>query len=180
MNWEGFVQWLTNISNNPVFISVVSILSGLLSVLVIISKTSVGRKALKQLTALGRDTQFKVGEIAGKVDGKLKAIDSKLIELKNEKEQFMKDAETKAKIFYNMFDFYETQMIESLRLIPNVKLQKQLDKIELEWKDKKQEIEKYVGITYAEMQDKFSDLEKQIEELKNGRVNDNTTESKEI
>ena len=184
MTWEGFTQWLTDISNNPVFISVISILSALGSVLVIISKTSVGRKALKQLTALGRETNDRVSSCVAKVDNGLKKIDAELVKLNKEKEEVLKDLEIKAKTFYNMFDFYETQMIAVLKLIPNAKVQKELDKIESEWNEKKKEIANYVGITYAEMQDKFDELEKQIGALKEGisdgreKLNDSTEETK--
>jgi len=180
MTWERFTTWLTNVSHNPVFISIVSILSGLVSVLIIISQTSVGRRALLELRKLGRKTQDKVTEIDGKVSSRLKTVDNRLQELKVEKDKFFKEAEDKFKVFYNQFDFYETEIIETLKLIPNKKVQERVELIESGWKDKKKEIEDFVGITYSEMTNKISDLEKQIEELKDGRVIDNSRESKEI
>lgn len=180
MTWEGFTNWLTDISHNPVFISVVSILSGLFSVLVIIAKTSVGRKALNQLSALGRKTQDRVTEIDDKVSARLRTVDSRLQELKDEKDKFFKEAEDKFRVFYNQFNFYETEIIETLKLIPNKKVQERVELIESGWKDKKKEIEDFVGISYSEMTNKISDLEKQIEELKDGRIINNSTESKEI
>lgn len=179
MTWEGFTNWLTDISHNPVFISVVSILCTIAGGLVIIGRTSVGRKAINKLTELGRNTQNKVSEIKNFVNSKEKELDEKVSEFKVATENFVNTMDEKFKVFTNMFSFYETEMIELIKLIPNAKVQAKVKEIEEGWTEKKKEIEKYVGITYDEVNEKFADLEKQIEELKNGR-NDNPSESEEI
>lgn len=176
MTWEGFTQWLTDISNNPVFISVISILSALLSVLVIISKTSIGRKAIKLLTNMSRETNNKVVAIYSEVNGKLKLLDEKLVEIEEER----KELTEKAEIFFNLFSFYENEMINICELIPNKKVQDKVALFKQHWPEAKKEIEKFIGIDCVEYQNKLSDLQHQIEELKDGRVIDNSRESEEI
>lgn len=169
MNWETFTQWLTDVSNNPVFISISSIVAILGSVLVVISRTSIGRKAIKSLTELSNGTKAEVINVSTKVKGKIEEVDSKIKELEEKKNEFLKEAENKFKVFYSQFEFYETQITAILELIPNAKVKEAVSEMKSQWSEKKKEIEEFIGVSYNEFQDKMSKLEEELKELKNGR-----------
>lgn len=183
MTWEGFCQWLTDISHNPVFISVVTVLSALASVLVVIAKTSVGRKALNELRRLGRDTGSQFIKVKKEVSDKLAEIDEKIKIEQHELAEFKSDLEKKTTIVYNQMAFVEETMFELLELIPNIKVKAKIEKLKIEWQSQKDKIAEVMGVSYSEIESKMSELDKriaEIEALRDGTRNDNTSESKEI
>lgn len=179
MNWEMFTEWLTNVTNNPAFISIASVLSVLGSVLLVISKTSFGRKAIKQLSLISEASRAHISEVENRIKEKSEEIDAKIAEFNEDAVSFKEEMEERYKVFFNQFDFYETQIFEILELIPNEKVKAKLATMKEEWLKKKSEIQEFIGISYSEFESKMDELQKQIEELKDGRekrINNETEE----
>lgn len=174
MSWEGFTQWLTDVSNNPVFISLTTIFGVGGCAWVILGRTSFGKKMINKALDLASGLKRDFSETKKKVEATCKLVDEKLVEIENKKNEIEKMVNNKIETFYNQFEFYETQIIGVLKLIPNSKVQEAVDKMIEDWADKKKEIECFVCVSYSEVMDELEKMKKTIEELENGR-NDNQT-----
>ena len=174
MSWEGFTQWLTDVSNNPVFISLTTIFGIGGCAWVILGRTSFGKKMINKAIDLSSGLKRDFSEAKKKVDESCKIVDEKLTEIENKKNEIEKLVNNKIETFYNQFEFYETQIISILKLIPNNKVQEAVDKMIEEWANKKKEIEDFVCVSYSEVMNELEKMKKTIEELENGR-NDNQT-----
>lgn len=174
--WEQFTQWLTNVTNNPAFIAVASVVSSISGVLLIVSRTSLGKKALKKMFNLTTKIEGDFDSHKKVVEDKLKEseelINKKLSELAEVKDSVIeasKELDKQVKIYFNQFNFYEEQMFAILELIPNAKVQEKVSEFKAEWEDKKKEIEEFLCISYEEFEAKAQEFEdeknKQIAEL---------------
>lgn len=167
--WEEFSQWLTNITNNPTFITIASILSSVSGILLIISRTSFGKRAIKKLTELARKTEESFNTHKEIVAEKITEIENKVIEAKSDLEDATKELDRRFRVYFNQFSFYEEQMFSILELIPNAKVQEKLKELKNEWQNKKKEIEEFLCISYEEFENKAKEFEeeknKQIAEL---------------
>ena len=163
--WEQFTEFMNGLTNNPIFISMTSILSVLGSVLVILSKTSLGKKAIRKLTEMSNKTKDEVETVKISVDNAKKELDAKALEIEELNETFQNKLQVEMKTFYSQFDFYETQMYEILKLIPNAKVQEQLNKFYGEWQEKKVEIQEFIGMGNEKFNEELSEKMKEVEQL---------------
>lgn len=152
------MQWLTDLTNNPTFIAIVTVLTSAGSVLLALSKTSFGKKAIKYLTE-------KADSTAQKVDAEINILEDKVRLLDEQKTAFINELDTKFKVYFEQFSFYESQMIEILECIPNVKVQEKVVALKEEWANKKKEIEVLIGLGSEEIENKMKELELQVQEL---------------
>ena len=169
--WEEFTQWLTNVTNNPTFIALMSILTTVGSILVIISKTSFGKKAILKLTQLAEVSRTEITKIQETVNEEKEKLEKRADELTEAYSNFTAHLDTQFKVFFNQFDFYETQMYEILKLVPNAKVQEKLEEFYSGWQDKKKEIEEFIGLSYSQIEEKLSEKDEKIAELEN-KMND--------
>ena len=184
MSWETITAFLDKISNNPIVITIVGILSLFIPLFTLFAKTSFGKKAIEQLTSLYQlgyeraiDTLKKVEDVEKLANEKIKALvgeyEQKCVELKQECEQ-------KVACALSIVNFYEESVFYILDQIPNAKVQNLLQEFKEKYKEKKWEISQIVSITYqdynehielvkqevrAEYDEKIDFLENQIAQL---------------
>lgn len=162
------MEWLTEFTNSPIFITLSSIFSVLGSILIVISKTSWGKKAVAKLTDMANQTKADVENIKVECKSALDEVKTALNTLETEKETYKKELDTQVRVYFNQFSFYETQMFDTLSQIPNAKVQEKLEILKANWESQKAEIEKVIGIGQDEINAKMSELEemkKQVQEL---------------
>ena len=162
------MEWLTEFTNSPIFITLSSIFSVLGSILIIIGKTSWGKKAIAKLTDMANKTKADVENIKVECKSALDEVKTALNTLETEKETYKKELDTQVRVYFNQFSFYETQMFDTLSQIPNAKVQEKLEILKANWESQKAEIEKVIGIGQDEINAKMSELEemkKQVQEL---------------
>ena len=170
MNWEILVANIKEFFNQPVIIIITSIVSTVVGVITVISKTSFGKKAIRQLTKtlnnvkdesdVVRETSKLALELANKEINRLRdEYGSKLTEV------------------YNQFDVLEKGIIEVLENIPNAKVKKALENFNATYQEKKKAITLFVQETYEEhkavveqvkneYQAKLDDLRAEINEIR--------------
>ena len=117
------MEWLTEFTNSPIFITLSSIFSVLGSILIIIGKTSFGKKAIAKLTDMTNQTKADVENIKVECKSALDEVKTALNTLEAEKETYKKELDTQVRVYFNQFSFYETQMFDTLSQIPNAKVQ---------------------------------------------------------
>ena len=169
--WEEFCNWLNGITNNQTFVAFVSFLSALASVLVVISRTSFGRKALNKLTELSNFDRAKIDEFAHQLENKSKEIAEFIENKQKELEKFETELMNKATIIYNQFDAFEVAIFKIIGEIPNAKVQTQLVEFKEEWKDEKKKIAETMGKSYTEFEEKFESVMAEINAIKEGLNN---------
>lgn len=163
------------ITNHPVFISIVSILTVAFSVLLIVSKTSWGKKAIAAINVvvdLIKKKAESAFEIARETQETVKEINDVV---KQEKEEL----ESKTKVLFLQFEYFETSMYKIIEQIPNAKVQDELLKFKGGWEIKKAELAQIAGLAYSEIESKNHAIELELEK-KNAEVNDLQKQINEI
>ena len=165
------------ITNHPVFVSVVSILTAAFGVLLIISKTSWGKKAIAAINVV-------VDIIKKKVEEALRiALDAQdqVIQINDTVKQAKEELEVKSKTLFLQLEYFENSIYKIIGEIPNAKVQEALKEFKGNWETKKAEIAEIAGVAYTEIENKnraiqqelekkneeVIGLQKQIDELKN-------------
>ena len=166
LDYAGFTQWLTDITHNPVFISLTSIFSMLGAILVVLSKTSIGRKALKTMQELSRNANAKIGEIHIKAVEMKEDITAFKKEIEEKEEALKQEVIQKSTIVYNQMDVFEDYMIQILSEFPNAKVQAKVTEFKNTWEKQKEKIKVVMGQTYSEIQEQCNKLQEQIDALK--------------
>jgi peptidoglycan hydrolase CwlO-like protein len=168
LDWSGFTQWLTDITTNPVFISLTSIFTTLGAVLIVISKTSIGTKALNKMNELSRAASKQIEDMHAKAVETKEVVNSFKKEILEKEEAFKKELLQKTNIVYNQLDMFEKHMIEIISEFPNIKIQNRLDEFKKEWEKEKNKITTVMGESYSEVNKKYKELQEQIDALKEG------------
>lgn len=183
LDWTGFTQWLTNITTNPVFISLISIFTTLGAVLIVISKTSIGRKAINKMNELSRAASEQIEYIHNKIIETKENVDKFKKEILEKEESFKKELLQKTSIVYNQLDMFENYIIDCLSEFPNVKIQAKLNAFKSKWEKEKEKIKLVMGESYSEINKKYKELQEQIDALKEGisdGKHDNRTEEETL
>lgn len=158
---------IEKISHHPVFISVTSIVTLIAGFLAIVSRTSWGKKAINSIMAKFKNLEQKAEQAGSLVREQVKQID----QMKAEVDEFKGEIKNSISVYFDQLEFFEKSIFSILSQIPNAKVQEQLKLFYDEWKDKKKEIEKYVGTTFSEIESKINDInsekERQIATLTN-------------
>jgi len=172
--WETFTNWLTNFFNEPVVISITTVLSTLGAFLLFLSKTSFGKKAIYKLTELGHRVEKKVNDIGETVEAHKKEVQNEVVALKENYEQ-------KIAIVLSIANFYEQSFFEIASLIPNAKVQAKVTEVREVYEAKKKVIENEIGLIYDDFEtaviekteliekeyaDKYHAISQELENLK--------------
>ena len=174
MSWESLTEWLSQFFDKKIVLIIVGITYLLGAALIIFSKTSLGKKAIKVLTDISRETREKAQE----TNEKVKSVEL----LANEKIESLKgEYEKKVSALISIIDFYEVSVFQILEQIPNVKVQAKIREFKDSYEAKKEEINKWVTVTYleykesieeqvaiiqAEKEEQIANLRSEIESLK--------------
>lgn len=150
---------IERITNHPVFVSIISIVSLGGIVLVALNKTSFGKKAIEKLTKL-------VDNGAERITGIKKVVDETLDKVNEVKETALKtkeEVEIRFKSYFSQLEFFESAVFNILKEIPNAKVQAELTAFEKQWVSKKKEIIDYVGSSYSELNEDLKELKDEKE-----------------
>lgn len=150
---------IERITEHPVFISIVSIFSIGGFALIVLNKTSFGKKAIDGLTKL-------VDNGAQRITGIKKIADETLDKVNEVKETALKtkeEVEIRFKSYFSQLEFFESAVFNILKEIPNAKVQAQVTAFEKQWVSKKKEIIDYVGSSYSELNEDLKELKDEKE-----------------
>ena len=164
--WEEFTNWVTNVTNNPAFIALMSVVSVLTSILVIINKTSFGKKAIKMLTDLSNGTRAQANLALEKVEEAKKQVEEFEENIKTEFETAKSELNSQFIAYFNQLEFFEGAVFEIFKAIPNAKVQEQLKAFMETWEAKKKEIQEITGQKYSEIEEQLNKREEEIAQLK--------------
>jgi hypothetical protein len=175
MDWSQIALWIDNLTNNPTFIAVVGVLTTTGAVFSFLKTTSVGKKALNSLTALGRNTNQIATDALVKVTAVEKFANDKIVELEavfNEKVQELTiKYETKVAALISIVNFYEESLFAIVDLIPNKKVQERLLNFKYIYQDKKNEITNIVGVIYQDFDSVVATEKENIEAQYESKIN---------
>lgn len=145
MTWDSIVAAIKEFFNQDITVIISSIITIATSVLVIISKTSIGKKALNWCKAKVNDIE-KTAQIAReKVTNVENLAQNKIDELKAE-------YEAKSRVLVSYFECLEQAFVQTVELIPNAKVQNQLTEFKSQFDEQKAQILQIIGPTYEETQ----------------------------
>lgn len=152
--WESFKAGWDAFTNNNLVLTLVGIIGSLSAVLVILSKTSIGRKALKWL-----NEQFdKVSKLAKETREEVRIIGSEVNKAKKEFEEFGKqlkeESEKKIAGVYIQYTNFKNDVYKVLEQIPNAKVQNAIADLKEKADTKEEEIKSLLGDQYTELSEK--------------------------
>lgn len=165
-------EWLDNITHNPAFLAVSSILTAIIGALILFSKTSFGKKALQKMVDLCKAIQNEFKSTKETVDGAVDLMQNTKKEMEDLKEQVFEEV----KVYFDYISCFEKGFHDVVSQIPNAKVQAALLEFESTWKEKKKKIEEHIGASY----DQFDEKLKEIEEEKNKEISDLKHEIEEL
>lgn len=191
MSWEQVKTFINGVAQHPLTITIVFVLLCFGCALIIFSKTSLGKKAIIELTKLHKLGEEKASQTLEKV----KDIEI----LANEKIEALKaEYEEKVAVLVSIVNYYEESVFTILEKIPNAHVQKQLAFFKSTYQDKKEEIKNVIGPIYQDyatallatkealreekeekinfLENKIAELELYVSELKKEEPNDGERE----
>lgn len=175
MDWSQIALWIDNLTNNPTFIAVVGVLTTTGAVFSFLKTTSVGKKALNSLTALGRNTNQIATDALVKVTAVEKFANDKIVELEavfnKEVQELTIKYETKVAALISIVNFYEESLFAIVDLIPNKKVQERLLNFKYIYQDKKNEITNIVGVIYQDFDSVVATEKENIEAQYESKIN---------
>ena len=145
---------IEKVTNHPVFLALVSVGSIIAGILLIISKTSWGRKAIEKLTKLGERVENKVNENRKYISEKVEEINT----VKQEIVDFKEEAKNDIKVYFAQLDFFEGKIFDLFNEFPNEKVKAKAKLFQDEWKAKKEEIKNYIGVSYSQVEEKIDTI----------------------
>lgn len=172
--WEQLTEFLSQFFDKKVVIIVVTILSLLYAAAVLLSKTSWGKKAIRQLTELGQRT-------AQTADNALKTVEDYKKHAEDEFIAYKAECDRKVAVAISCFSYFESSLLDAVKQIPNKKVQDRVAVIEQEYLEKKQILSEEFGAIYDDFEiavqtrvdnieeqyaKKYEELYAQIENLK--------------
>ena len=167
MNWEQITNAINQFFDKPIVVTLSGILTVVGAIFVFLSKTSIGKKAIKNLTSLytlgverADVTLKKVEEVQTLATNEIKALKDEYERKANELKQ---EYEQKASTLVSICNFYVESTFSALEKIPNLKVQEEVKTLREEYANKKEEISNVIGVIY---QDYTSFKEKTINSIK--------------
>lgn len=152
--WEQVTLWINGFFDKPIVVTISGILTLLATILIALSRTSIGKKAIVKLTNL-----YNLGiDIAHETNQKVKDVEL----LANQKIESLKaEYEQKTAALISIVNYYEESLFSLIELIPNAKVQNKLVDFKSNYIAKKEEIAQLVKVTY---QDFELEVEKRVEQ----------------
>ena len=155
MSFEIITNWLSQFFDKKIVIIIVTILSALGCGLILLSRTSIGRRAIKDLTTL-YDLGLKTADDTNK---KVKAVQKLAEEKITELEGFY---EQKVAVVISTVNFFEESTFALFELVPNKRVQEKLVDIKEQYKAKKELITSIIGEIYDDFEIAVEKKEKEI------------------
>lgn len=175
MDWSQIALWVDTLTNNPTFITITGVLTVTGAVFSFLRTTSVGKKALNSLTALGRNTNQIATDTLNKVVTVEKFANDKIVELEavfsKEVQELTIKYETKVAALISIVNFYEESLFAIVDLIPNKKVQDRLLNFKSIYQDKKNEITNIVGVIYQDFDSVVATEKENIEAQYESKIN---------
>ena len=152
--WESFKEGWNAFTNNNLVLAIVGIIGSLSAILVILSHTSIGRKALKWL-----NEQFdKVSKLAQESREEVRIIGGEVKQAKKDFEEFGKqlkeECEKKVAGVYIQYTDFKNDVYKVLEQIPNAKVQSAIADLKEKADTKEEEIKNLLGDQYTELSEK--------------------------
>lgn len=172
--WEQLTEFLSQFFDKKVVVIIVTILSLLYAAVVILSKTSIGKKALNELRALGHRTEQTARDTLEKVESYKKHAEEEFAAYKAE-------CDRKVAVAISCFSYFESSILDAVSQIPNKKVQERVQEITEQYLEKKQVLEEEFGFIYDDFEiavqqradqiekeyaKKYQEINAQIENLK--------------
>lgn len=141
--WEQITSAIQEFFNQDIVVIISSILTALGSVLIILSKTSIGTKAIAWFkTQIGniektsKETHEKVKEIQTLANTTIERLNA--------------EYEAKTRILVSYYELLEKTFVEMVELIPNAKVQNKLVEFKANFDEQKKQIVEVIDLTYDE------------------------------
>lgn len=167
MNWEKIKSAIDSFSNNPLVVSIVSVLIAAAFAFILFSKTSIGKKAINKLTnlyALGKEkadkTLQKVEQIETVANEKIAALEAQYEE---KAETLKSEYEQKVAVVVSLLNFYEETLFSILEKVPNAKVQVELADFKAKYQNKKAAITETIGEIYEDFNLEVENNRKEVE-----------------
>lgn len=154
--WEQIKDGLDKFTNNPTVIAIGTVLALLVSALVVLSKTSVGKKALNWFKAKYEELVEWIKDAKKVADESLKEVEDAKKELKEAYNQAEKELSGKVTACFSTFELFEVDLFKVLEQIPNAKVQEQLKVWRESYDQKKLEAQSLLGDTYGVIQERIN------------------------
>lgn len=154
--WQDFREGLTNFTNNPVVISIISVLSILFAVLVVLSRTSIGRKFLKLFKEKLAEHKEEIDAVVKVAKEAKEDVEKFKDEAKEEIQEFKDNTSNKVVAIQSQFELFESDLFKILELIPNDKVKAQLELWKKNYSSQKEEIANLIGDSYSAVQEKIN------------------------
>ena len=164
--WEQVTQWLNDISNNPIVIRLTTVLTVFVCVLVVFSKTSVGRKVLKGLNEKFVENGLRISLMEKNYEIFKADVKEETEHIKSNNENFIETVRNDVLIVHSEYEFIEQGFIEILKQVPNEKVQKAIVNYLDEKEKVKSRIHELVGAPYFEIENQIEkEVEVRVEEI---------------
>jgi len=149
--WDSFKAWWDSFTNNGLTITLTSIGGIILTVLVVMSKTSIGKKALNFLTNKFDAVSKKFEELKKSFAEYKEDTEKKLNAYKEEYAEKAKQSENKVTAVFVEYEGFKNDVYKMLEKIPNAKVQEQLQIVKQNADDREKEIKNLLGDTYGDI-----------------------------
>ena len=155
MNWEIITNWISQFFDKKIVIAIATILAGLGCGLIMLSRTSFGKRAIVKLTTLYELGLKKANDTEEKVKAVQKLAEEKISELEGYYEQ-------RIAVVISTVNFYEESTFALFELVPNKKVQEKLAEVKEQYKAKKELITSIIGEIYDDFEIAVEKKEKEI------------------
>lgn len=158
MDWNGILETI----KNPVFIGAMFCAVAIIVLVILVLRTSVGKKTLDALSGMIPGLRKGIGDINIQIN-KFKDDSEKLAKLNQE---FQAALIEKVNVLIAQEEYFEHSLIEIIALIPNEKVKAALDKFMVSWNAKKREVKELIGLSISELEEQLKSRDIEIERLK--------------
>ena len=155
MNWETITNWISQFFDKKIVIAIATILAALGCGLIMLSRTSFGKRAIVKLTTLYELGLKKANDTEEKVKAVQKLAEEKISELEGYYEQ-------RIAVVISTVNFYEESTFALFELVPNKKVQEKLAEVKEQYKAKKELITSIIGEIYEDFEIAVEKKEKEI------------------
>ncbi len=155
MNWETITNWISQFFDKKIVIAIATIIAALGCGLIMLSRTSFGKRAIVKLTTLYELGLKKANDTEEKVKAVQKLAEEKIVELEGYYEQ-------RIAVVISTLNFYEESTFTLFELVPNKKVQEKLAEVKEQYKAKKELITSIIGEIYDDFEIAVEKKEKEI------------------
>lgn len=155
--WETAKAFIDRISNNPIVVTLAGVFAFIGGGLLLLSRTSVGKKAINKAIELCSGADRKAADTLKKVQDIETLAKEKIAALQKDNTKKIEDLtnfyEQKIACALSFVNFYEESLFAIADQIPNAKVQALLSDLKKEYENKKKEIADTIGVIYQDYTD---------------------------